>query len=247
MKRLEKKKALVTGGSRGIGAAIVQRLADEGADVVFTYHNASADTVQQVTANAAKAGGRIIALQADSADPAAVTHAVQHTVAELGGIDILVNNAAVAVLNPLTDISDEDFDRIIAVNVRGVFVASREAARHLPEGGRIITIGSNMIDRVPLPGGSVYAMSKSALVGLVKGMARDLGPRRITSNLVNPGPVDTDMNPADTAFADTLRSFMAIPEYSTGAYVAGMVAYLASEEARHVTGTALTMDGGFNI
>lgn len=247
MQRLEKKKALVTGGSRGIGAAIVQRLAEEGADVVFTYHSAPAETVQRVIDNAAANGRRVIAVQADSGDPAAVSAAVQRTVTELGGIDILVNNAAIAALNPLTELRIEDFDRTVAVNVRAVFVASQEAARHMPEGGRIITVGSSMVDRVPLPGGSLYAMSKTALIGLVKGMARDLGPRRITSNLVHPGPVDTDMNPAHTEFADTLRSYMAIPEYATGADVAGIVAYLAGEEVRYVTGASLTMDGGFNV
>lgn len=246
MKRLENKTALVTGGSRGIGAAIVKRLAAEGADVAFTYYNSGAETYREVLDAAAAAGRKAIAIRADSADPAAVAAAVAQTVTTLGGIDILVNNAAVAVLKPIDDFNLEDFDATVAVNIRAVFVAIHAAQKHMKEGGRIITIGSCMADRIVLPGGSLYGMSKSALVGMVRGIARDLGPRRITCNLVQPGPVDTDMNPADSDFADTLRSYMAIPEYSTAGHVAGLVAYLAAEEARHVTGAMLTIDGGFN-
>ena len=177
--------------------------------------------------------------------PQAVVRAVERTVAELGGIDILVNNAGIAVMAPLDDVRLEDFDRTLAVNVRAVFVATQAAVRHMKAGGRIITIGSCNADRMPFAGGAVYAMSKAALVGLVKGLARDLGPRGITVNNVQPGPMDTDMNPADGEFAEMLRKLMALPRYGTADEIAAMVAYLAGPEAGFVTGASLTIDGGF--
>ena len=188
---------------------------------------------------------RALAIQADSADADAVVAAVERTVAELGGIDILVNNAGIAVMAPLDDYRLEDFDRTLAVNVRAAFVATQAAAKHMKTGGRIITIGSCNADRMPFAGGAVYAMSKAALVGLVKGLARDLGPRGITVNNVQPGPIDTDMNPADGDFADMLRKLMALPRYGTAEEIAALVAYLAGPEAGFVTGASLTIDGGF--
>jgi 3-oxoacyl-[acyl-carrier protein] reductase len=242
--RLENARALVTGGSRGIGAAIVKRLAREGADVALTYVSKPAQANE--TAKAAQTlGVRAIAIQADSADAKAVVAAVERTVDELGGIDILVNNAGVAVMAPVDDYRLEDFDRTLAVNLRAVFVATQAAVKHMKTGGRVITIGSCNAERMPFAGGAVYAMSKAALVGLVKGLARDLGPRGITINNVQPGPIDTDMNPADSAFAETLRKEMALPRYGSADEVAAMVAYLAGPEAAFVTGASLTIDGGF--
>ena len=242
--QLDNKRALVTGGSRGIGAAIVKRLAREGAHVALTYVSKPDQANETVTA-ARALGGRALAIQADSADAAAVVLAVERTVAELGGIDILVNSAGIAVMAPLDDYRLEDLDRTLAVNVRAVFVATQAAAKHMKTGGRIITIGSCNADRMPFEGGAAYAMSKAALVGLVKGLARDLGPRGITVNNVQPGPIDTDMNPADGDFADSLRKLMALPRYGTAEEIAAMVAYLAGPEAGFVTGASLAIDGGF--
>lgn len=191
-------------------------------------------------------GVRAIAIQADSADAAAVAAAVTQTAAEFGGLDILVNNAGIGIFAPLDGYPLADFDRTFAVNVRAVFVASQAAAQHMATGGRIINIGSCNADRMPFGGGAAYAMSKSALQGLVKGLSRDLGPRGITVNNVQPGPVDTDLNPADGPFAETLKGFMAVPRYGTGEEVAGMVAYLAGPESGFVTGSSLTIDGGFS-
>jgi len=242
---LKNKSALVTGGSRGIGAAIVSRLAREGANVAFTYSNSQERA--EATAKAARIhGSRVLPIHADSADAKSLTHAVDHTVKELGGLDILVNNAGVFVMGPLESFSLADFDRTLAVNVRAVFVATQAAAKHMKEGGRIINIGSCNADRMPFPGGGVYAMSKSALQGLVQGLARDLGPRGITINNVQPGPIDTEMNPATSEFAGLMiKQVLAIPRYGRAEEVAAMVAYLSGSEASYVTGANLTIDGGF--
>jgi 3-oxoacyl-[acyl-carrier protein] reductase len=223
---LQHKRALITSGSRGIGAAIVKRLAREGAHVALTY--VSKPDQANETAQVARAlGVQAITIQADNADAQAVVDAVERTVQELGGIDILVNNAGIAVMAPIDDYRLEDFDRMVAVNLRAVFVA-------MQAGGRIITIGSCNAERMPFGGGSVYSMGKAALVGLVKGLARDLGPRGITINNVQPGPIDTDMNPANGDFADTLRSLMALPRYGTADEIAALVAYLAGRSGlRH--------------
>jgi 3-oxoacyl-[acyl-carrier protein] reductase len=195
---------------------------------------------------AAQASGvRAIAIQADSANAEAVVGAIERTVAELGGIDILVNNAGIGVFAPVTEMKLADFDRTFAINVRAVFVATQAAAKHMKEGGRIINIGSCNAERMPFQGGAAYAMSKAALVGLVKGLARDLGPRGITVNNVQPGPIDTDLNPANSDFAKTLIGLMALPHYGTVKDVAAMVSYLAGAEAGFVTGASLTVDGGF--
>lgn len=241
---LKNKIALVTGGSRGIGAAIVQRLASEGANVALTY-SSSPDRANSVVAAAQTLGVKAIAIQADSADPAAVTAAVERTVTELGGLDILVNNAGVALMAPLPDFKLEDFDKTFAINVRAVFVAAQAAAKHMKEGGRIINIGSTNAERMPFQGGAVYAMSKSALQGLVQGLSRDLGPRGITINNVQPGPVDTEMNPASGEFAESLVKLMALPRYGKAEEIASFVAYLAGPEAGYITGANLMIDGGF--
>jgi 3-oxoacyl-[acyl-carrier protein] reductase len=244
MNSLTGKVALVTGASRGIGAAIAQRLARDGAAVAITYASSQQKAGGVVRAIEA-AGGRALAMRADSADVEAVKSAVAETVRALGRLDVLVNNAGIAVVMPLDQFSLADFDRMVAVNVRAVFVAAQEASRHMGEGGRIITIGSVNADRMPFVGGSVYAMTKAAVAGLTRGLARDLGPRGITVNVVQPGPVDTDMNPADGPFADSLKGLLALPRYGRGEEIAGLVAYLASPEAGFVTGASLTIDGGF--
>ncbi len=239
------KVALIQGGSRGIGAAIVKRLAAQGAAVAFTYVS-SATKAQVLRDSIIADGGKALAIQADSADAAAIRQAVNSTVAAFGRLDILVNNAGVLAMGPLEDFSLEDFDRTLAINVRSVFVATQEAARHMGDGGRVINIGSTNAERMPFAGGGPYAMSKSALVGLTKGLARDLGPRGITVNNVQPGPVDTDMNPADGEFADSLIGLMAGGRYGRVEEIASFVAYLAGPEAGYITGASLTIDGGFS-
>src|SRR5262245_61163642 len=241
---LRGKHALVTGGSRGIGAAIVRRLAGEGANVALTYVS-KPDEANKTAAAAQALGVKALAIQADSAAAEAVAAAVERTVGEFGGLDILVNNAGIGVFAPVEKIALKDFDRIFAINVRAVFVAAQAAIKHMKDGGRVINIGSCNAERMPFAGGAAYAMSKAALVGLVKGMARDLGPRGITINNVQPGPVDTDLNPAQGDFARTLTNLMALPRYGSADEVAAMVAYLASPEAAFVTGASLTIDGGF--
>jgi 3-oxoacyl-[acyl-carrier protein] reductase len=241
---LKDKVALVQGGSRGIGAAIVKRLSAEGARVAFTYVS-SAAKAQALQDEITASGGQALAIHADSADATAVQQAVNRTVEAFGGLDILVNNAGVLALGSVEDMPLADFDRTLAINVRSVFVASQAAARHMAEGGRIINISSTNADRMPFPGGATYAMSKSALIGLVKGMARDLGPRGITVNNVQPGPVDTDMNPADGEMAPGMLGHMALQRYGTAAEIADFVAYLAGPQAGYITGASLTIDGGF--
>lgn len=242
---LQNKRALVTGGSRGIGAGIVRRFAREGVNVAFTY-SSSPEAAGALAKEAEALGVKALAIQADSANAAAVTAAVERVVADFGGIEILVNNAGIAVMAPLEEFKLADFDRTLAINVRAVFVATQAAARHMKEGGRIINIGSTNADRMPFPGGAVYAMSKSALQGLVQGLSRDLGPRGITINNVEPGPVTTDMNPNEGEFASMLKKVNALPRYGTVEEIAGMVAYLASPEAAYVTGANLKIDGGFS-
>ncbi|WP_416423103.1 3-oxoacyl-ACP reductase family protein [Pseudomonas sp. App30] len=242
--KLSGKVALVQGGSRGIGAAIVKRLASEGAAVAFTYVSSQAPA-QALADSITAEGGKALAIKADSADADAIRGAVEQTVQTFGRLDILVNNAGVLALGPLAEFSLEDFDRTYAVNVRSVFIASQAAARHMGDGGRIINIGSTNADRMPFEGGAAYAMSKSALVGLVKGLARDLGPRGITINNVQPGPVDTDMNPANGDFADIMLGFMAVKRYGHADEIASFVSYLAGPEAGYITGASLTIDGGF--
>lgn len=242
--KLEGKIAFINGGSRGIGAASARRLASEGATVVIGYQS-SAIAAEALVADIEARGGRASAVRADAADPAALARVIDGVAERFGRLDILVNSAGVLYLAPIDQFTIDDFDKTIAVNVRGVFAASKAAAAHMGEGGRIINIGSTNAGRMPFMGGAVYAMSKSALTGLVKGMARDLGGRGITVNNVNPGPVDTDMNPAEGDFADALHGLMALPRHGHADEIAGMVAYLASAEAAFVTGADLLIDGGF--
>ena len=244
MSELAGQVALVTGGSRGIGAAIARRLARDGAAVAFTYATA-ADKAQAVAKQIDADGGRVLVIQADSADPGAVTRAVDQTVHDLGRIDILVNNAGIFVGGPLEEMTMEQADRLWAVDVRAVFAASQAAARHMTEGGRIISIGSALAERAPIPGLTLYAMCKAALTGLTRGLARDLGPRGINATVVHAGLIDTDMNPADGPGADYLRPVAAVGRYGRVDDIAATVAYLAGDGGRYITGTAVTVDGGF--
>lgn len=239
------KRALVTGASRGIGAAIAQALAAEGADVAITYEK-SADSAAKIVDAIRATGRKALAIQADSADVAAVQASVDKTVAALGGLDILVNNAGILRLAGLKDMSLADIDALLNVNVRSPIVASKAALPHLGKGGRIITIGSYFADRVPSPVLGVYAASKSALIAFNKALARELGPKDITVNLVQPGSIDTDMNPASGPTAETLKQFMALGRYGTAEDIANAVAFLASSKAKYITGSTLTVDGGAN-
>lgn len=245
VKTLDGKVAFIQGGSRGIGAAIAKRLAREGAAVALTYV-ASASAALEVVRAIEAAGGRAIAIQADSRDEQAIRAAIRHTQDSFGRLDILVNNAGVLAVAPIEEFSIDDLDRTLAVNVRSVVIASQEAARVMGEGGRIITIGSTNAERMPFAGGSVYALSKAAVAGFTKGLARDLGPRGITVNNVQPGPVDTEMNPDQGEFAESLKQIMALPRYGQAEEIASFVAYLAGPEAGYITGANLTVDGGFS-
>ncbi|NRC54718.1 3-oxoacyl-ACP reductase FabG [Mesorhizobium sediminum] len=245
MANLAGKKAFVTGGSRGIGAAIVKRLAAEGADVAFTYAR-SGERAGEVASAVEAEGRRAMSIQADNRDPDSVRTAVEKAAKTFGGLDILVNSAGIYEEASIDELTLEDFDRTLDVNLRAAFIASRAAVDHMPDGGRIVAIGSNLAVRVPFPGISLYAMSKSALIGLTKGLARDLGSRGITANVVHPGSTDTDMNPATGEGADVQRSIMAIPRFGDPAEVAGLVAWLAGPQARGVTGAEFTIDGGAN-
>lgn len=245
MQALNGKVALVTGGSRGIGAAIARALAEAGADLAITYV-ASAGKAQQVVEQVEQLGRRARAYQADNADAQQVSAVVEAVLADFGRIDILVNNAGMFLAGDLDAQSLEDYERIMNVNVRAVFAAVQAAWPHMDEGGRIINIGSCLVERSARPGVSLYAASKAALVGLTKGLARDLGPKGITVNVVHPGPIDTDMNPADGAGAAATRQLLALPSYGRVDDIAGMVAYLASPAARFVTGAAISVDGGFS-
>lgn len=245
-KVLDGKVALVTGGSRGIGAAVVSRLADDGADVAFTYQR-NADRAGEVVERVKTIGRRAMAVRADSADAAVVKDAVDHVAGEFGRLDILVNNAGVFLIAPLEDLGLDEFERTVAVNVRAPFVAAKAAAAHMQDGGRIISIGSNAAQRMVFSGFTLYAMSKSALIGLTKALGRELGPRGITVNLINPGPTDTELSPADSPDADMIKGFTALQRYGTPDEIAGAVAYLAGPDGRYVTGATINIDGGFTI
>src|SRR5688572_34230 len=235
MTSFQGKSALVLGGSRGIGAAIVRRLAADGAEVTFTYFGA-----RQAAEQLANETGSTAVLT-DSADRDAVIRRVR----ESGPLDVLIVNAGVAVFGNALDLDPDAIDEMLKINVHAPYHAAVEAARLMPEGGRIIVIGSVNGDRVPFAGIAAYALSKSALQGMARGLARDLGPRGITINVVQPGPIDTDGNPADGPMKDLMHSFMAIKRHGRAEEVAGMVAWLAGPEATFVTGAMHTIDGAF--
>lgn len=239
------KRALVTGASRGIGAGIALALADKGADVVITYLNSpdrASDVVQAIQAR----GRRAISVRADSGDPSAVSRSIDETVQALGGIDILVNNVGISRGGPLAQMNFTDIQDVFNVNARSAVLAAQAAIPHLSEGGRIITIGSCLAERVPYPNLTVYSMSKSALIAFTRGLARELGPQGITVNLVQPGPIDTDQNPANGAWAEPNRRLTSLGGYGKPADIAAAVTYLASPAAHFMTGSVMTVDAGFN-
>ncbi|HEY0812958.1 MAG TPA: SDR family oxidoreductase [Pseudonocardia sp.] len=240
------KVALVTGGGRGIGAAVAARLAQDGADVALTFHR-DHDSANDVTDRIGKLGRRALAMPVDSADPAALVAATDRVAEDFGRLDILVNNAGAFLLGPIDALGLAEFDTTMAVNVRAPFVATQAAVRHMRAGGRIITIGSNVAERAVFPGFTLYAMSKTAMIGLTKALGRELGPRAITVNLVNPGPTDTDLNPADGPNAATFGSFTALGHYASPIDIAAAVAFLAGDDGRYVTGAMINVDGGFTI
>lgn len=243
MSELTGKHALVTGASRGIGAAIALALAEKGANVAITYER-SADRAAEVIGQIEKLGRKAVAIQADSADPAAVKRSVDEAAKALGGLDIVVNNAGIARQGLVADTSLEDINALLDVNVRAPILTAQAAIAHLRNGGRIINIGSNLGDRSLVPGVTIYAMTKSALQGLTRGLARELGPRQITVNLVQPGSTNTDMNPASGEFADMQRTMIPLGHFGEAQDIAAAVTFLASPAAKQITGAFLNVDGG---
>lgn len=240
---LNGKRALVTGGSRGIGAAIAMGLAENGADVAFTYQR-SAEKAAEVARSIEGAGRRAVAILADSADPEAISRSVNEAVGALGGLDILVNCAAIGLSGTIADIDVNEYQVLMDVNVRAPVLFAKAVIPHLAEGGRIISIGSSLGERVPFPGVTAYAMSKAALTSFTRGLSRELGPNGITVNLVQPGSTDTDANPADGGAADFQRSLTSLGRYGEPREVANVVVFLASPAASLITGAILTADGG---
>ncbi|HEV7510628.1 MAG TPA: SDR family oxidoreductase [Candidatus Acidoferrum sp.] len=245
MSKLTKKVALVTGGSRGIGAAIAKRLAADGASVAITYSKgteAAASVVKAIEA----AGGKALAIQADAADADAVKSAVQKTVATFGGIDVLVNNAGTAIPKSFEDTTLEELDRLFNINVRGVMVATQAALKHMKSGARIIMIGSCVGERMMTPGLVPYSATKGAVKMFTQGLSREVGKRGITVNNVQPGPIDTDLNPAAGDWAAPQKAATALDRYGSADEVAALVAFVAGPEASYITGANLTVDGGTN-
>lgn len=244
-KPLAGKKALVTGGARGIGAAIVKRLAEDGASVAFTYvsaQNKADELVQEIKS----AGGQALAIRADSADAGAVKGAVEETIQALGGIDILVNNAGISGLTPYDQFDLEEFDRMIAINLKAIFVAVQAAGPQMKQGGRVINIGSVAAEFNPFPGNSLYVSTKAAVAGLTRALARDLAPQGVTVNNIQPGMIDTDMNPENGSYASAVQ-MIPLGRYGRASEIASMVAYIASPEAGYITGATLNVDGGGSV
>ena len=240
-KSFKGKVALVTGGSRGIGAGIVRRLASDGASVAFTYSN-SEEKALQLVREIESLGGKALALKADSAYAEALQSAVIKATESLGPLDIFVSNAGILMRGTIDTYSLEDFDRMVAINIRAAFIGIQAAARKMKDGGRIIVIGSNTAIRTAFPGGSIYSMTKAALTGLVRGAAIDLAPRAITVNNVQPGPTATDMT---SAVAEMVKPLIPLKRMGDISEIASFVSYLASEEAGFITGASLTIDGGY--
>jgi 3-oxoacyl-[acyl-carrier protein] reductase len=245
MSKLSNKVALVTGASRGIGAAIAKRLAADGASVAITYTK-GADAAAAVVKEIEGAGGKAIAIQADAGDAAAVTGAVEKTVATFGGLDVLVNNAGTAVPKRFEETTLEELDRLIDINIRGVFVATHAALKHIRDGGRVITIGSCVGERVLTPGLVPYSATKGAVKMFTQGLSREVGSRGITVNNVQPGPIDTDLNPASGDWATPQKAVTALGRYGTVDEVAALVSFVAGPESSYITGANLTVDGGTN-
>ena len=243
--KLSGKVALVTGGSRSIGAAIAKRLATDGASVAITYTKGT-DAAASVIKEIERAGGKAIAIQADAADVDAVKAAVEKTAATFGRLDVLVNNAGTAFPKPFEEATLEEMNRVIDINLRGVLVATQAALKHMREGGRIITIGSAVGERVLTPGLVPYAATKGAVKIFTQGLAREVGSRGITVNNVQPGPIDTDLNPATAEWAVPQKAVTALNRFGHVDDIAAMVAFVAGPEASYVTGANLTVDGGMN-
>ena len=246
MTELQGKNAFISGGTRGIGAAIAKKMAEEGANVALTYHKSQAEAQAIVKEIEAK-GVKGLAIQADAMQAENVVQAVQKAVSEFGAIDILINNAGIFELKSITESTLEDYDRTEKVNVKAVFAATMEAVKSMPKGGRIITIGSVNADFMPFSGGSLYAMSKAAVKMMTQSWARDLGDRQITSNVIQPGPIDTDMNPADGAFGETLTAMTAIKRYGKPEEIAELAVFLSSPRASNITGSVINIDGGITV
>ena len=245
MATLSNKSALVTGASRGIGAAIAKRLAADGASVAITYTQ-GVDAAARVVKDIESAGGRAIAIQADAADAKAVARAVEQTVAKFGGLDILVNNAGTAIPKPFEEATEEELDRVVDINLRGVFLATQAALKHLRKGGRIISIGSCVGERMMTPGLAAYSATKGAVKMFTQGLSREVGARGITVNNVQPGPIDTELNPAAGDWATPQIANTALKRYGHVEDVAALVAFVAGPEASYITGANLTVDGGTN-
>ena len=245
MPTLSGKAALVTGASRGIGAAIAKRLAADGASVAITYSN-SADAAVKLVKDIERAGGKAIAIQADATDAKAVTAAVEATVATFGRLDVLVNNAGTAIPKLFEETTLDEMDRVININLRGVFIATQAALKQMHDGGRVITIGSCVGERMMTPGLVAYAATKGAVKMFTQGLSREVGPRRITVNTIQPGPIDTDLNPAAGEWAAPQIANTALKRYGHVEDIAAMVAFVAGPEAAYITGASLTVDGGTN-
>src|SRR5580698_1946068 len=245
MSKLANKVALVTGGSRGIGAAIAKRLAADGASVAITYAS-DAKSASDVVKAIELAGGKAVAIQADAANAEAVKAAVEKAVATLGRLDVLVNNAGTAIPKKFEDTTLEELDRVININIRGVFVATQAALKHLNNNGRIINIGSCVGERMMTPGLVPYSATKGAVKMFTQGLSREVGDRGITVNNVQPGPIDTELNPAAGDWAVPQKAATALGRYGTVDEVAALVAFVASPESAYITGTSLTVDGGTN-
>src|SRR6202047_1495049 len=243
--KLDNKVALVTGGSRGIGAAIAKRLAADGASVAITYSK-DAGAASAVVKAIKQGGGKAVAIQADAADADAVKAAVEKAVATFGQLDILVNNAGTAIPKPFEETTLQEMDRVIDINIRGVFIATQSALKHMKSGGRIINIGSAVGERVAAPGLVPYAGTKGAVKMFTQALAREIGSRDITVNNVQPGPIDTELNPAAGDWAVPQKAATALNRYGNVDEIAAMVAFVAGPESSYITGANLTVDGGMN-